>query len=160
MLVRDFQSTDQSDVVRLWERCALTRPWNDPALDIKRKLEGQPDWLLVAVEATAIVGSVMVGYDGHRGWINYLAVDPNQQRSGIGRKLMSEAERRLLDLGCPKINLQIRDDNLAAISFYESIGFSRDHVVSFGKRLISDDSRTPRTADHNPDHPERRNRAF
>jgi ribosomal protein S18 acetylase RimI-like enzyme len=141
MLVRDFQSMDQCHVVRLWERCALTRPWNDPVLDIQRKLDGQPDWLLVAVDSQGIIGSVMVGYDGHRGWINYLAVDPDHQRSGIGRELMLEAERRLRDLGCPKINLQIRDDNHDVISFYESIGFSRDPVTSFGKRLIPD---TPR----------------
>nr|WP_299484509.1 GNAT family acetyltransferase [Acaryochloris sp. IP29b_bin.137] len=93
---------------------------------------------MVAVDASAIIGSVMVGYDGHRGWINYLAVDPDHQRSGIGRELMLEAERRLLQKGCPKISLQIRDDNEQAISFYESIGFSRDPVFSFGKRLIPD----------------------
>lgn len=141
MLVRDFQPTDQHDVVRLWGRCTLTRPWNDPVVDIKRKLDGQPDWLLVAVDESGIVGSVMVGYDGHRGWINYLAVDPERQRAGIGRELMLEAERRLFDKGCPKINLQIRDDNHNAILFYESIGFSRDPVASFGKRLIPDTSR-------------------
>lgn len=138
MLIRCFESTDQLDVIRLWEQCGLTRPWNDPALDIDRKLTGQPEWLLVAVADDRVIGSVMVGYDGHRGWINYLAVAPDHQRSGIGRELMADAERRLLKLRCPKINLQIREDNLNAISFYQSIGFSRDPVVSLGKRLIRD----------------------
>ena len=138
MHIRNFQPTDQDELIRLWERCNLTRPWNDPTLDIQRKLEGQPDWLLVGVVEDGIVGSVMIGYDGHRGWINYLAVHPDRQRVGIGRLMMADAERRLLDLGCPKINLQIRDDNRDAIAFYESIGFSRDPVASYGKRLIPD----------------------
>ena len=138
MLVREFKISAQSDVLCLWEQCNLTRPWNDPKLDLQRKLKGQPDWLLVGVDADEIIGSVMVGYDGHRGWINYLAVRPDQQRSGVGRALMMEAERRLLGVGCPKINLQIRDDNRDAVAFYKSIGFSRDPVVSFGKRLIPD----------------------
>lgn len=81
----------------------------------------------------------MAGFEGHRGWINYLAVDPEFQRQGLGRKMMNEAERLLQDFGCPKINLQIREDNLEAIKFYECIGFSEDKVVSFGKRLIADD---------------------
>ena len=138
MLVREFQPDDQPSVIRLWHRCGLTRPWNDPALDIQRKLTGQPEWLLVAVIDDSIVGTVMVGYEGHRGWINYLAVDPDHQRLGIGRELMGSAERRLLAVRCPKINLQIHTDNLDAIAFYEAIGFSQDAVVSYGKRLIPD----------------------
>ena len=81
----------------------------------------------------------MAGYDGHRGWINYLAVDPDHQGSGFGRTIMERAERLLLDAGCPKINLQIRKDNAEAIAFYEKIGFREDAVVSFGKRLIKDE---------------------
>ncbi|NEQ46111.1 MAG: GNAT family acetyltransferase [Leptolyngbya sp. SIOISBB] len=138
MLVREFQPDDQPNVIRLWHRCGLTRPWNDPALDIQRKLTGQPEWLLVAVVDDSIVGAVMVGYEGHRGWINYLAVDPEHQRLGIGQELMRSAESRLLAVRCPKINLQIRTDNLDAIAFYEAIGFSQDAVVSYGKRLIPD----------------------
>jgi len=86
-----------------------------------------------------IIASVMVGYDGHRGWINYLAVDPRSRRQGIGGAMMEEAERRLKALGCPKINLQVRRSNLAVTDFYKSIGFVVDDVVSLGKRLVRDD---------------------
>lgn len=138
MFVRDFQPEDRAGIIHLWKRCSLTRPWNNPSLDIDRKLNGQANWLLVGVVSEMIVASVMVGYDGHRGWINYLAVDPSYQRSGLGRELMLAAENRLLALGCPKVNLLIRDDNRDAIAFYEAIGFSRDPVVCYGKRLIPD----------------------
>ena len=142
MLVRDFQPVDRAGIVHLWERCGLTRPWNNPSLDIERKLNGQPDWLLVGVVSDVIVASVMIGYDGHRGWINYLAVDPEYQRSGFGRELMLAAEKRLLAIGCPKVNLLIRDENRDAIAFYEAIGFSRDPVLCYGKRLIPDNPPT------------------
>ena len=87
-----------------------------------------------------LVASVMVGYEGHRGWINYLAVDPDHRRLGLGRALMDVAEERLRDMGCPKINLQIRKDNLEAIAFYEQLGYTDDSVVSYGKRLQNDES--------------------
>lgn len=138
MLIREYQSSDEASLIGLWERCQLTRPWNDPRKDISRKLNGQPNWLLVGLVDDEIVASVMVGYDGHRGWINYLAVDPACRRQGLGRLLMQDVERRLLALGCPKINLQVRIDNSQAIGFYESIGYTQDAVVSFGKRLIPD----------------------
>lgn len=85
-----------------------------------------------------VVGSVMAGYEGHRGWINYLAVDPEVRRQGLGRRLMDAAESRLLELGCPKINLQVRSSNAEVLAFYDRIGFGRDDVVSFGKRLVDD----------------------
>lgn len=136
--IREFTKHDESELVSLWSACDLTRPWNDPALDIQRKLSGQPNWLLVGTLNDEIVASVMVGYDGHRGWINYLAVHPSHRQSGIGRLLMSEAEARLRGVECPKINLQVRRDNLEATAFYEAIGFTQDDVVSFGKRLTDD----------------------
>ncbi len=138
MLIRTYQVNDEACVIELWDRCGLTRPWNDPKKDIARKLSVQPEWFLVGVREAQVIATVMVGYDGHRGWINYLAVDPDFQRAGFGRAMMAESERILLDLGCPKINLQIRKDNLKAIAFYEKIGFTDDSVVSFGKRLVSD----------------------
>jgi ribosomal protein S18 acetylase RimI-like enzyme len=119
----------------------LVRPWNDPHKDIARKRRVQNDLLLVGTVEGAIVASVMVGYDGHRGWVNYLAVDPDRRRQGMAAALMAEVEKRLRDLGCAKINLQIRRDNLEAISFYERIGFTEDAVVSFGKRLEHDDEK-------------------
>lgn len=123
----------------MWQECGLTRPWNDPNRDIDRKLATDPAGLLVAVDDDVIIGSVMVGYDGHRGWVNYLAVSPSRHRGGVGRRLMDAAEQYLLDRGCPKLNLQIRTSNDAAIGFYESLGYATDDVVSMGKRLIADD---------------------
>ena len=139
MHIRRFRPADEQAVVRLWVGCDLTRPWNDPHADIARKLADSPDLFLVGEEAGVVVGSVMAGYDGHRGWINYLAVEPGRQRSGRGRALMAAAEERLRDRGCAKINLQVRDTNEAARGFYEAIGYRQDPVVSFGKRLVSDD---------------------
>ena len=118
---------------------ALTHPWNDPHKDIRRKLAVRPDLFLVAELEGAIVGTVMAGYDGHRGWINYLGVDPACRRRGIGRALMDEAERLLRAAGCPKINLQVRTSNADAIEFYRRIGFVIDDVVSMGKRLERDE---------------------
>jgi ribosomal protein S18 acetylase RimI-like enzyme len=141
MQVRAFQAGDEPGIIDLWLRCDLLRPWNDPHKDIRRKLAVQPEGFLVAVdEIGAIVGTVMVGYDGHRGWINYLGVSPDHQRRGIGRALMAEAERLLRAKGCPKINLQVRSSNTAVLAFYRAIGFLQDDVISFGKRLERDDA--------------------
>ena len=138
MKIREFADADENDVVALWQRCGLVRPWNDPHKDIARKRAVQRELFLVAELDGAIVGSVMGGYEGHRGWVNYLAVDAAQRRSGLGRTLMAEVESRLRAIGCPKVNLQVRNDNAAAIAFYERIGFLQDAAVSLGKRLESD----------------------
>lgn len=139
MNVRPYEDGDEEAVVALWDRCGLLRPWNDPRKDIARKKRVQRDLFLVGVVDGAIVGSVMGGYEGHRGWINYLAVDPSRRRRGLGRALMGEAERRLRALGCPKTSLQIRRDNPEAVAFYERLGYAEDDVRSFGKRLEFDD---------------------
>ena len=139
MRIQTFQSSDEAAVIALWEACGLVRPWNDPKKDIARKLKIQPELFLVMTEGEAIVGSVMAGYEGHRGWINYLAVAPEEQGRGLGRRLMEEAEVRLRALGCPKINLQVRTSNEAVRQFYKSIGYQLDEVVSFGKRLEHDE---------------------
>ncbi len=138
MKIRPFGSSDEKAVIELWDRCGLLRPWNNPHKDIARKQLTQPELFLVGVVNRKIVATVMAGYDGHRGWINYLAVDPDSRRQGLGRILITTVEQRLRDRGCPKINLQIRQDNLSAIEFYERIGFAQDAVVSFGKRLERD----------------------
>jgi ribosomal protein S18 acetylase RimI-like enzyme len=142
MNIRSFQAADRELVVDLWSRCGLLRPWNDPRKDIARKLRVQPELFLVVEVEGAIAGTVMAGYDGHRGWINYLAVDPGSRHRGLGRALMAEAERLLRERGCPKINLQVRHDNREAIAFYQRIGFAEDAVVSLGKRLERDDERS------------------
>ncbi len=103
-----------------------------------RKLTVQREWFLVGLVDGFLIASVMVGYDGHRGWINYLAIDPEHQRVGHGRSLMAHAEQLLKAVGCPKINLQIREDNGDAVAFYQNLGFTQDPVISLGKRLIVD----------------------
>ncbi len=139
MRIRSFAPADRRDVIALWEACGLLRPWNDPERDIDRKLARDPELLLVGVdEGGAIVGSVMAGYDGHRGWINFLAVTPTRRGGGHGRALVEEAERRLVALGCPKVQLQVRIDNADAVGFYEALGYERADVIDLGKRLIAD----------------------
>lgn len=138
MLIRSFRPTDEDAVVALWQRCGLIRPSNDPRKDIRRKLNVRPDLFLVGLVGERIVTTVMAGYEGHRGWINYLAVDPPAQRRGIGRQILGEAERALAQAGCPKINLQVRSTNEGAIEFYRRVGYQVDDVVSMGKRLEED----------------------
>lgn len=139
MKIRPFEIADEEAVIDLWHRCDLLRPWNDPRKDIRRKLAVRPDLFLVGVVDGEIVATVMVGYEGHRGWINYLAVSPDHRRKGLGRRMMEEAERLLREAGCPKINLQVREGNEAVIEFYKKLGYSVDKVVSMGKRLERDD---------------------
>ena len=136
--IHSFSPEQTEAVVALWERCGLTRPWNDPRKDIARKLLVQPELFLVAEVEGKIIGTVMAGYEGHRGWINYLGVDPAYQRQGIGRQLMSAAEEKLQARGCPKVNLQVRSTNSAVIAFYNAIGYAVDDVTSLGKRLEHD----------------------
>ena len=138
MNIRPFKISDTESVISLWEICRLTRPWNNPQLDIERKMAVGPDLFLVATDKEQIIGSVMGGYDGHRGWINYLAVHPQNRKQGLGRQLMYAVEELLLSAGCPKINLQVRHGNNDVIAFYQAIGFADDKCVSFGKRLIPD----------------------
>ena len=137
--IRSFQPDDEASVISLWQRCDLTRPWNNPAKDIHRKLQIWPEGFLVGLLDGEIIASLMVGYEGHRGWFNYLAVDPAHQRRGHARRLIEHAERLLLAAGCPKINLQIRSSNSAVIDFYRRLGYAVDEVTSMGKRLQPDD---------------------
>ncbi|HWH98456.1 MAG TPA: GNAT family acetyltransferase [Pseudolysinimonas sp.] len=137
--IRPFEAADEDAVVALWEECGLVRPWNDPRRDIARKLTVQRDLFLVAVDGDAIVGVGMAGFDGHRGWVNYLAVMPGRRQAGIGTALMDAFEERLLALGCPKVNLQVRSGNDDVLAFYARLGYTQDAAVSLGKRLISDD---------------------
>jgi ribosomal protein S18 acetylase RimI-like enzyme len=136
--IRPFAVTDEAAVVALWEAAGLTRPWNDPHRDVARKLRVQREWFLVACLAGRVVGSVMAGYDGHRGSVYYLAVDPPLHGRGIGRALMAEVERLLGEVGCPKLNLVVRGDNAQALGFYAHLGYRIDDVVSLGKRLEDD----------------------
>ena len=125
----------QDAVVDLWRKCSLVVPQNDPVEDIQRKLVFQPDLFFVALLDGKVIGSIMVGYEGHRGWMNYLAVLPEHQRRGYGRKLVEKAVDELKRLGCLKVNLQVRRSNVSVIEFYKHLGFKDDDVVGLGKRL-------------------------
>lgn len=138
LTLRPYHPSDEAAIIELWRDCGLTRPWNDPAKDIARKLTVQSDLFLVGMVDGLIVATLMGGYDGHRGWINYLAVSPAHQRRGYATVLMRAAERKLLEMGCPKINLMIRSGNVGVQGFYERLGFQQDEVISLGKRLIPD----------------------
>ena len=136
--IRAFALRDTESVIALWQATGVTRSWNNPHLDIQRKLTVQPELFLVAVDGHDIVGTVMAGYDGHRGWLYYLASDPQRRGEGIGRALVTAAEDALLELGCPKVQLMVRPDNDAVLGFYDSLGYERFDTSTTGKRLIPD----------------------
>lgn len=138
MEIKAFENRYKHDVVELWRECGLAVPQNDPAKDIDRKLRVDPELFLIGVVDEAVVATVMGGYEGHRGWINYLAVKPSQQRKGYGQAIMQAVEALLSQRGCPKINLQVRSTNKAVIEFYSAIGYGNDNVVGLGKRLEHD----------------------
>jgi ribosomal protein S18 acetylase RimI-like enzyme len=140
-LMKIFEFTDdQSDrVIALWEKCGLTRSWNNPEKDIARKSVDQNGKFLIGQIDGVLIASIMIGYDGHRGSINYLAVDPDYAGAGYGKILMAEAERFLLSVGCPKISVCVRTDNFKVVEFYERLGYAIEPVHPLGKRLIKDD---------------------
>jgi len=140
LLIRPFQTEDEDALVALWKMCELTVPWNNPHKDIARKLQVQPELFLVGILDSSLIATVMGGYEGHRGWINYLAVHPDFQGNGYGQEIMNSVETGLREMGCPKINLQIRTGSNKIASFYQKLGFTNDHVVSMGKRLEADHS--------------------
>ena len=138
MHIRSYQAADEAAVIALWQAGGLTRPWNDPKRDIERKLTEQPELFLVGTIDGTVMASAMAGYDGHRGWVYYLAVDAAYRGGGHGRALMREAERLLTLRGCPKINLLVRSSNAQVVEFYRKLGYAQDEVVSLGRRLIPD----------------------
>lgn len=139
VLIRPCAPDDDAQVVALWSEAGLTRPWNDPHKDLARARAVWPDLLLVAADGDRVVGSVMAGYDGHRGWLYYLATAADRRGEGIGRRLIAEAETRLEALGCPKVMLMVRADNDAVLAYYDAIGYQRETVRVAGRRLIPDD---------------------
>jgi len=139
ILIRSYKPEDETQILDLWIQCGLVVPQNNPKKDIERKLKVNPELFLVGILENKIVASCMAGYEGHRGWINYLAVSPQCRRRGFAADMMKAAEYRLREMGCPKINLQIRASNQETIKFYKSIGFSDDHVLSMAKRLEQDE---------------------
>lgn len=119
----------------LWDECGLTRPWNDPHADLTRALDGATSTVLAVWDGPQLVGTVMVGHDGHRGWVYYLAVSPAQRRRGIGRQLMAAGEAWLREQGAPKVQLMVRRGNTEAMGFYEALGFTDQETVTLGRFL-------------------------
>ncbi|KCZ90229.1 GNAT family acetyltransferase [Hyphomonas jannaschiana] len=146
MHVRDFRETDRPALTALWEACGLTRPWNDPNDDIDRAVSAREATILVGYRGDQLIGSVMAGHDGHRGWVYYLALDPAHQGRGAGRELMEEAGLWLTSRGAPKLELMVRDGNDRAAKFYESIGFERQQVTVYGKWLKAPSESSARKA--------------
>ena len=138
--IRAFDTADTDAIIALWTEAGLTRPWNDPRRDIQRKLRVQPELFLVAAEpdGASILGSVMAGDDGHRGWLYYLATAASHRGQGIARALVGEAERLLTALGCPKVQLMVREGNEEVLGLYDALGYERFVVANTGKRLIAD----------------------
>lgn len=134
-MICEAQPEDASAVIALWDACGLTRPWNPPQRDFDQALAGSSSTILVKRDADTITGSVMVGFDGHRGWIYYLGVSPERQGEGLGRALMAATEDWLRKRNAPKIQLMVRGDNTAARGFYDAIGYELQDVVTIGKRL-------------------------
>lgn len=134
-MIHAATAADEAAVIALWEACGLTRPWNPPQQDFRRALAGTSSDILIAREGDAIVGSVMVGEDGHRGWVYYLAVTPDRRRGGTGRALMAAAETWLRARGVAKLQLMVRDGNAPALDFYAALGFEPQPVAVFGRFL-------------------------
>ncbi|MFL0411865.1 GNAT family acetyltransferase [Microbacterium paludicola] len=137
--IRTYEPADETQVIALWQDAGLTRPWNDPHKDIARARAVWPDLLLVAEDDQEVIGSVMAGYDGHRGWLYYLAAARHRRGEGIGRGLVAEAEARLEALGCPKVMLMVRAENHAVLDYYDALGYHREGTLIAGRRLIPDD---------------------
>ncbi|MFM0338118.1 GNAT family acetyltransferase [Paraburkholderia fungorum] len=138
--IRCFDARDTDAVVALWQEIFpeyrdVTRPQRNPHLSIANKLATQPELFFVAVFGERIVGTVMGGYDGHRGWLYSLAVDATLRRHGIGTRLVAHVERALTERGCPKLNLQVLSAKADVRRFYEALGYRADEVISLGKRL-------------------------
>ena len=138
LLIRPIKEGDEEALVSLWNMCKLTVPWNNPYKDINRKLKVQAELFLLGYLEDKLIASVMAGYDGHRGCINYFAVHPDFQSRGYGKQLMDNVENGLRELGCPKINLQIREGNDKVYSYYQKLGFVEEKRINMGKRIEDD----------------------
>lgn len=136
--IRSYQDSDKAAVIKLWEEVFPGAPaHNPPAKDIERKLGVQPDLFFVAQYESKLVGTAMAGFDGHRGWVYYVATDPELRRMGIGAALMKHVEKELVKFGCHKLNLQVRSSNTEVVEFYKRLGYKVEERVSMGKLLDS-----------------------
>ena len=137
--IRIFRPDDAIEVIDLWRECGLIVPWNNPQTDIERKYTDSADLFFVGELENELVASCMAGYDGHRGWIYFLAVKKSRRRKKLASVLVKHVEAELIKLGCPKLELMVRKTNNKVISFYKSIGFDPDPVIVLSKRLIEDE---------------------
>ena len=135
IIIRNFNSTDKSDVIDLWNICGLIVPGNNPEKDIELKMKFQPQLFFVAELYGKVTGTSMTGYDGHRGWINYLGVHPEFRGIGSGRLLVEFSISKLKELGCPKLNIQVRNSNYGVIDFYKKLGFMEHEVTGLQIKL-------------------------
>jgi hypothetical protein len=135
LAITAIEDADVTSVVTLWERCGLTRPWNDPVADIALARKGPNSTILLGREDEKVVASAMVGHDGHRGWVYYVATDPDRRGKGLGRAIMNAAEDWLRQAGIAKLQLLVRQDNAKASAFYETIGYDEAAVTVFAKWL-------------------------
>ena len=135
MVIRELRAREASSAAALWEETGLTRPWNDPVADFHRALDRAGSTILGGFDGERLIATAMVGHDGHRGWVYYLAVTPARQREGHGRALMSACEEWLVSRQVPKLNLMIRGSNEEAIGFYAALGYATDDRVVMSKRL-------------------------
>jgi ribosomal protein S18 acetylase RimI-like enzyme len=133
--MKEAGAEDAQAVIALWRACGLTRPWNDPGADFGRAIAGPASAVLLRHDGDSLAASVMIGFDGHRGWVYYLAVAPERRREGLGGAMMAAAETWLRERGAPKIQLMVREDNEAALGFYEALGLERQSVVTLGRLL-------------------------
>ena len=138
--VAPIADADIPEVIALWQACGLTRPWNDPASDIALARRGLNSTILIGRDRGAIVATAMVGHDGHRGWVYYVATDPERRSRGYGRVIMNAAENWLRAAGLAKVQLMVRRENAKAGAFYQSIGYAEAQTVVFAKWL---DGREP-----------------
>ena len=138
LIIRPYKKSDKKQLIDLWFECELVVPWNNPELDMDRKLKVNPELFLVGFIGKELAASVMAGYEGHRGWVNYLAVAKKYRGRGYGREMMDVIEEKLRNMGCPKVQLQVRNTNEAVIKYYEHLGYRDDCVVTLGKRLEKD----------------------
>lgn len=136
LTIRPYDQSDEEGVIQLWREVFPDNPpWNEPKADILRKLGCQRELFLVGIAAGRVVATVMAGFDGHRGWAHLVAVAAECRQRGFGRAMMNEAEKRLGQMGCTKINLQVRASNQGVVSFYEKLGYGVEERVSMGKRM-------------------------
>jgi ribosomal protein S18 acetylase RimI-like enzyme len=135
MVIDELPATRTVEAIALWHEVGLTRPWNDPVADLERALAGASSTVLAAIDGEELVGTVMVGHDGHRGWLYYLAVHPSRRGEGIGRELVATCETWLRARRVPKLQLMVRETNAEAIGFYGALGYERSAVVVLGRRL-------------------------